>query len=70
MPDSYPFSVEEGKPKQKPRLTKRGLEELLDWGMEQERKCQEMLRLLPPGMSEYQRLLERLDKARRSKDKK
>ena len=46
----------------KPRLTKGGLEELLAWGLEQEKKCREMLKALSPGMAEYEQLLERLDK--------
>lgn len=62
VPDSYPISVRSGKPKQRTRVTRRGLEELLDWCMEQERKIVEMPKVLPPEMPEYQQLLERLDK--------
>ena len=62
MLDSYSVTIEPKRPKQRTRLTKRGLEELLDWGMEQERKCQETLRVLSPEMPEYQELLERLDR--------
>jgi len=60
--DSYPISVRSGKPKQRTRVTKGGLEELLDWCMEQERQTVETLKVLPPEMPEYQQLLERLDK--------
>ena len=60
--DSYSVTVEPKKPKQRTRLTKSSLEELLDWGMEQERKMVEMIKVLPSEMPEYQQLLERLDK--------
>jgi len=62
VPDSYPMSVSSGKPKQRTQLTKHGLQELLNWGMEQERKIVETLNVLPAEMPEYQQLLEQLDK--------
>lgn len=62
VPDSYSISASSGKSKQRARLAKRGLEELLDWGMEQERKTAQMLKVLPSEMPEYQQLLERLDR--------
>ncbi|KPJ52615.1 MAG: hypothetical protein AMJ37_02550 [Dehalococcoidia bacterium DG_18] len=62
VPDSYPISVGPVKPKQSTQLTKRVLHELLNWGVEQERKTVEMLRVLPSEMPEYEQLLEHLDK--------
>ena len=61
MPNSFSVRLE-NKPKQRTSLTKQGLEELLEWGVEQERRMVEMLKVLPSEMPEYQRLLERLDK--------
>ena len=63
MTDSYSIDAKPAKAKPKRWLTKHGLEELLDWGLEQERKCKEMLKALPSEMEEYQTILERLDKA-------
>lgn len=62
VPDSYPISVGSEKPKQRTQLTKRGLQELLNWGTEQERNIVEMLKVLPAETPEYQQLLEHLDK--------
>ena len=61
VPDSYPISIGSVKPKQRTQLTKRGLHELLNWGMDQERNIVEMLKVLPSEMPEYQQLLEQLD---------
>ena len=62
VPDSYSVSARSGKSKQGAQLAKRSLEELLDWGMEQERNTAQMLKVLPSEMPEYQQLLERLDR--------
>ena len=59
--DVYPLHSEaKAKPKKR-KLTKHGLEEMLDWGMEQEQKCRGMLKVLPPELPEYQQLLEKLE---------
>ena len=50
------------KPSSRIKLTKHGLEEMLDWGIEQEKKCMNMLKVLPSEMKEYNQILERLDK--------
>jgi len=60
--DSYPITVSSGKPEQRTRANKHGLEELLAWGSEQERKIVELLKALPPEIPTYQQLLERLDR--------
>jgi len=52
------------KVKLKMKLTKHGLEEMLDWGLEQEQKCENLLRILPPSLPEYDEVLTRLDKLR------
>lgn len=38
------------------------LEKLLNWGKEEERKCLELLKILPPEVEEYQEVMEKLDK--------
>lgn len=43
-------------------LKKRGLEEMLDWGLEQEKKCMGMLKLLPAALPEYDEILGKLAK--------
>lgn len=62
MPDSYPISVGSVKSRQRTQLTRHGLQELLNWGTEQERRIVETLKVLPSDMPEYQHLLEQLDK--------
>ena len=62
---SFPISSERGA-KQKVRLTGRGLEDLLEWGMAQERQMIQTLKTLPSEMPEYQQLLERLDRIDRA----
>jgi len=62
VPDSYPISASPGKRKQRALPNRGGLEELLVWGMEQEQKIVEMLKVLPPDIPTYQQLLERLDR--------
>lgn len=59
---TYPIKTKSSlKPKIK--LTGRGLEEMLTWGMAEERKCLEMIKAMPPEMPEYNTVLETLDKA-------
>jgi len=62
VPDCYPISAKPSKLKQRIRPNRRSLEQLLAWGMEQEQKMVEMLKVLPPDMPTYQQLLERLDR--------
>lgn len=38
------------------------LEKLLNWGKEEERKCLELLKILPPEAEEYRAVMEKLDK--------
>lgn len=61
--DSYPIHTVP-KAKRRLRLTKHGLAEMLDWGLEQEQKCQEMLKTLPSSLPEYDKVLERLDRVK------
>ena len=65
-PSSTAFPLH-GKPS-KPimKLSLHGLEEMLDWGLEEEKRCQDLLRMLPPAMPEYQSVLASLDKLRDS----
>ena len=46
----------------KMKLTKGGLEEMLAWGLEQEQKSVEMLKILPNTLPEYEEVLTKLDK--------
>ena len=65
--DTYPIhevkqNARQGGKPGKVKLTKHGLEEMLDWGLEQEEKCKQMLKVLVPEMEEYQQILEKLEK--------
>ena len=59
---SNKFSIHTNPKPLRTKLTKHGLEEMLDWGLEQEKKCEEMLKALSVEMEEYNQILERLDK--------
>ena len=62
QPDAYSLNADVKPKPRRRRLTRHGLEEMLDWGMQQERKCKEMLKLLPHSLPEYEEMLGRLDR--------
>lgn len=58
---SEPYRIQ-GKPAAVKRLGNMTLEKLLAWGQQEEQKCLNLLKVLPPELPEYNEVLEKLGK--------
>jgi len=60
VPDTYPIDTKN--PRRRRKVNNRSLEELLAWGKKEEKRCLEMLKVLPTDLTEYDIILGKLDR--------